>query len=765
MAVIKDANVDVAAQVEAFHGVKLSEVSPELLAFALSSSRKQGNDAFNAGNYKGEVHGKMHMRGHTYQHIWKCVELAPEWSKGYYRLGCASAAALRARAQAQAEIDEKRRALVHRMKQARASDAHAELKRRYYESIVPPEAPLADYAYRPVWNPAWKHKKRGEEDTKLTGSPLARALVAVVNAMAELDGPREALAVALDETTLHAYYEAIGKAVRACGGNTTAAKVLAIGCGNAAVGLLAAKHGASKVVCVERGKMLYRVAKQVITANPQYADVIQLIDSDLATYAASSSTHELADVVVIDTFDRALLGAHALRSLRTAREHGLVGPNTKYVPARGRSFACLVESRISEISGLDLSYLNRYQWHTYYQKVDLGTLPHTRLSAPFRVCDIDFTTDTNANTFEVEVAVTKSGVWNGIALWFELDLDEDNRVSSLEAKSWGQALQFLDESSVAEGQVVKITVNQTEDEVHFLPENPSTQKRDGGGAYACEISPHMAATCEETCVMNGFCAAVYTVAKDLRKVTVGKQADGDPGDIPDKADILVYEIFDNGLIGEGCFHLVAHASRFLLKPNATLLQDVSAEVCGVNLDPLGSWRWRPEYEGVTLKDFKWRALSDPFEVFAFDFYDIDGNLKPQSKQLTVPVTASGTLTAIAFWWDLQLDADTVYSTSPLSPSSSAPAWQQAVQWLREGRVHAGDALDITAAHDTFGIGFSIGEGAKVEHTGVELFDPYWKAMHDQLKQVVKTAMRMAARPADTGVDPSHAADFAMRWLC
>ena len=60
-------------------------------------------------------------------------------------------------------------------------------------------------------------------------------------------------------------------------------------------------------------------------------------------------------------------------------------------------------------------------------------------------------------------------------------------------------------------------------------------------------------------------------------------------------------------------------------------------------------------------------------------------------------------------------------------------WQQAVQWMEERRVQAGDALEVIASHDTYSISFALGSAVGQEqseeagpatrpsmHTGMQL---------------------------------------------
>lgn len=55
--------------------------------------------------------------------------------------------------------------------------------------------------------------------------------------------------------------------------------MLALGRGSGLLGLLAARAGARRVTCIERGRMLYRMAKHVIEENRSepWSDAIRLL--------------------------------------------------------------------------------------------------------------------------------------------------------------------------------------------------------------------------------------------------------------------------------------------------------------------------------------------------------------------------------------------------------------------------------------------------------------------------------------------------------
>ena len=65
-------------------------------------------------------------------------------------------------------------------------------------------------------------------------------------------------------------------------------------------------------------------------------------------------------------------------------------------------------------------------------------------------------------------------------------------------------------------------------------------------------------------------------------------------------------------------------------------------------------RWSKEYEAVDLAEVPHRRLSAPVRVFEYFF---EGARRGRGREniLKLPITASGTVTAIAFWFDLHLD--------------------------------------------------------------------------------------------------------------
>jgi hypothetical protein len=107
------------------------------------------------------------------------------------------------------------------------------------------------------------------------------------------------------------------------------------------------------------------------------------------------------------------------------------------------------------------------------------------------------------------------------------------------------------------------------------------------------------------------------------------------------------------------------------------------------------------YLPVRLAAFEYAPLTEPFEVFRFDF--AGEVIRPARKTLRVPVTRDGACHAVVFWFDMQLDEEISITNEP----GSTTHWEQAVQCLeREAGVRAGEVLEVVAEHDCGSIVFA-----------------------------------------------------------
>jgi tetratricopeptide (TPR) repeat protein len=245
---------------------------------------------------------------------------------------------------------------------------------------------------------------------------------------------------------------------------------------------------------------------------------------------------------------------------------------------------------------------------------------------------------------------------------------------------------------------------------------------------ACEMSPVVADAARDVVAANGFADTVTVHAMKSTALQLGR-------DLPERADLLVSEIVDVGLLGEGVLPAVRHARAHLLTPDATIVPSAARvfamlvevprlrrvhpvrTVCGFDLSAFDRFRAPGEYVDLRLDLEPHRCLSAPVPVAAFDFHDpppYRSDAAPATHRVAVDVSADGFAHAVAFWFELQLDDATTLSTAP---GAGSTAWGQALQFLEDDRpLRAGQSLALCVRQSDTSIAFEL-DGAGREAVG------------------------------------------------
>jgi hypothetical protein len=326
--------------------------------------------------------------------------------------------------------------------------------------------------------------------------------------------------------------------------------------------------------------------------------------------------------------------------------------------------------------------------------------------------------------------------------------------------------------------------------------------------YAVEMSPHMCDAGEETVCMNGYGTSIMYLNRDARRLFTkeseglikhGLKPDGNPPEMERKSNVLVYEVFDSGLIGEGALHIVGMAKHRLLAPDATLIPRAATvyaqpiqlrthEVSGFDFSQANRWRWRDDYEGINLElcREKWKPLAPWKPVFDFDFNKYIENLNPAQNMMEFEVDEDGIFNAVAFWFKLELDDENELTTSPYVGSQKGKTWQQAVQYVEELKVSVGDIMPLIASHDTYGIKFEVDDtklkNRVTKRTGVPAYDSSWHVAHERIndaskgiakavaqnpiayREAAETAVAIGSRPQDFGMCAEDGADYCLKFM-
>lgn len=228
----------------------------------------------------------------------------------------------------------------------------------------------------------------------------------------------------------------------------------------------------------------------------------------------------------------------------------------------------------------------------------------------------------------------------------------------------------------------------------------------------CEVVSMVAEKAKIIIERNGFKDKIQVINKLSTNLVVGT-------DLSERADILVTEIFDNGLLGEHALTAIEHARKHLLKPNAQLIpcgarvyamcidsteiyKNHRVEtISGFDLSPFNQFTTY-SYTGYHLAKMDFTELSSVSTIFEFDFAKDHEN---KSVPVEFEITKSGTCHAVAFWYELQLDQDTIISTAHNLPELSC--WKTAVQLLHKPQsLTKGQTFKLNAHHDAEALWFT-----------------------------------------------------------
>jgi hypothetical protein len=217
---------------------------------------------------------------------------------------------------------------------------------------------------------------------------------------------------------------------------------------------------------------------------------------------------------------------------------------------------------------------------------------------------------------------------------------------------------------------------------------------------SCESNPLLAEIATQIIASHGLSDLVTVIPKPSSQLTIGM-------DLDRRVDVIMAEIVDCGLIGEGILPTMRHARQHLLAPGGRLLPRsarvlgslvMSEAVDGLNrVSDAGGFDVGMVNSVATVGHFPVRLrtwphtlLSEVIELFSFDF-DV-GPLDDGSSNVRMPVTASGTAHGIAAWFEMDLGGRVTMRNSPDNVSSH---WMQA--WIPFGvpfEVIAGGIIEI-----------------------------------------------------------------------
>jgi len=224
---------------------------------------------------------------------------------------------------------------------------------------------------------------------------------------------------------------------------------------------------------------------------------------------------------------------------------------------------------------------------------------------------------------------------------------------------------------------------------------------------ACEAEPLVAKTATEIVKANGFADTVTILSKISYDVELGK-------DLPEKADVLIHEIFDSAIIGEHVLPALEDAKKRLLKPDALIMpRAASIMIALMGGEAAGQYLHVESSHGFDLSNFNSIAskkipfyredialtpMSAPVDAFRFDFMNQEA-FPAEDKILELTATNEGPCYGVVQWIRIELDANTTWENNPTDTRSSI-TWQRTIyRFDRPLQLTKGIVVKIAASHD------------------------------------------------------------------
>ncbi len=230
---------------------------------------------------------------------------------------------------------------------------------------------------------------------------------------------------------------------------------------------------------------------------------------------------------------------------------------------------------------------------------------------------------------------------------------------------------------------------------------------------SCEMLSPLAKMASRVIRANGFGERVQVLPKSSLDLQIGL-------DLPRRADLLVTEIVDCGLLGEMVIPTLRHARQHLLRNGGTMIPR-SARVIAALLESEQVHKLNHVQEArsfdvshfnefstagyfpVRLNTWQHRFLTKPQEIFRFDF--LLDTLLPTERQVNFVASAAGLCHGFVFWFEMDLNDHITISNDPANVTTH---WMQAVQCLeRPIEVTEGQVVEAIVAHDDASIWFDL----------------------------------------------------------
>uniref|UniRef100_A0A8I6A0E4 Protein arginine N-methyltransferase n=1 Tax=Rattus norvegicus TaxID=10116 RepID=A0A8I6A0E4_RAT len=244
--------------------------------------------------------------------------------------------------------------------------------------------------------------------------------------------------------------------------------------------------------------------------------------------------------------------------------------------------------------------------------------------------------------------------------------------------------------------------------------------------YAVEVFKPMAEAAVKIVEKNGFSDKIKVINKHSTEVTVGPD-----GDLPCRANILVTELFDTELIGEGALPSYEHAHKHLVQEDCEAVPH-RATVYAQLVESKRMWSWNKLFPVRVQTGLGEQLIIPPSELErcpgAPSVYDIQLNqvspadftvlsdVLPMFSTDVGQVSQVSSSAVVLSWWDIEMDPEgKIKCTMAPFWAQTDPQelqwrdhWMQCVYFLpQEEPIMQGSPRCLAAHHDDYCVWYSL----------------------------------------------------------
>ncbi|KAF7285995.1 hypothetical protein GWI33_008298 [Rhynchophorus ferrugineus] len=267
---------------------------------------------------------------------------------------------------------------------------------------------------------------------------------------------------------------------------------------------------------------------------------------------------------------------------------------------------------------------------------------------------------------------------------------------------------------------------------------------------ACEAFKPMSDCALKVIDSNGFKDKICIIPKRSTELTVGND-----GDMLERCNILVTEVFDTELIGEGALSTFSHAHKHLLEKDCIVVPDNATVYAQVVECPLAqNWNKLKDYYNDDLEILikipqsikqcpgsaavhdiqlsqlpitSFNSLVNPIPVLRFDWSGKTPFIFTRSTINSLKSKHDGNAQMVFMWWELQMDIEGKYilSCAPYwaHPQSKEKLtknipwrdhWIQAIYYFpEEVKVKKDQEIHLISCHDEYSLWFNLKTNLRV----------------------------------------------------